>query len=150
MYKFILTTAMLTLLAAAAPCAFAQEQSQQRDMRKEEQIWKELATISPASVETFKQATTAMDNGDGKEAVRLYGEVMAKAKNWDVIYRRLGFALMETGQTSEGLALLRKAVELKRSPENLISLAQMMAYPGQNMEGSQSDKVKAGFAPESE
>src|SRR4051812_160404 len=135
MYKFVLTASLFILLATVTPDSFAQEPKPQRDMQKETQIWKELASISPASVETFKQATEAMDRGDGKEAVRLYNEVMVKAQNWDVINRRLGFALMEAGQTTEGLALLRKAVDLKRSPENLISLAQMIAYPSPNTEG---------------
>src|SRR4051812_11832140 len=143
MYKYVLTVALF-LLAASAPEGFAQApQPQQRDLQKETQIWKELASISPTSVETFKQATAAMDRGDAKEAVRLYGEVMKKAQNWDVINRRLGLASVEAGQTAEGLTYLRKAVDLKRSPENLISLAQMMAYPDEKTEGSQLDKEKA-------
>src|SRR3982750_4861229 len=124
MYKFVLTASLFILLAISTPYSFAQEPKPQRDMQKETQIWKELASISPALVETFKQATEAMDRGDAKEAVRLYNEGMVKGENWDVINRRLGFSLMEAGQTTEGLALLRKAVDLKRSPENLISLAQ--------------------------
>src|SRR4051812_33203473 len=134
MYKFVLTVALLTLVATTTPDAFAQAPQSQRDMQKETQIWQELASLSPTSVETFKQATTAMDRGEANEAVRLYREVMAKTQNWDVINRRLGFALMEAGQMTEGLALLRKAVDLKRSPENLISLAQQMAYPTPNTE----------------
>ena len=143
MCKFILTAGLLTLLAITTPDAFAQATTPQRDTQKETQIWNELAALSPASVETFKQATEALDRGDAKEAVRLYTEVFKKVQNWDVINRRLGLVLMEEGQMSEGLAYLRKAVDLKRSPENLISLAQMMAYPNEHTEGSQLDKEKA-------
>ena len=69
MYKFVLTVSLFILLATVTPDSFAQEPKPQRDMQKETQIWKELASISPASVETFKQATEAMDRGDAKEAV---------------------------------------------------------------------------------
>src|SRR4051812_18604311 len=144
MNKFAcLTAALLILLVATAPSAKAQALPQQRDMQKEAQIWKELAAVSPTSVETFKRATEAMDKGDSKEAVRLYNEVMKKAQGWDVIYRRLGLSSVEAGQTKEGLGFLRKAVDLKRSPENLISLAQGTAYPAPNVEGSRMDKEKA-------
>ena len=140
-YKFVCLTAALFMLAMAAPFATAQEQ--QRNMQKEAEIWKELAAISPGSVETFKRATEAADKGDATEAARRYGEVMLKAPEWDVVNRRLGFSLMETGQTKEGIALLRKALELKRSPENLISVAQMTAYPGPNIQTSAKDKQQA-------
>ncbi|HEX8920182.1 MAG TPA: M48 family metalloprotease [Pyrinomonadaceae bacterium] len=140
-YKFVCLTAALFMLALAAPLTSAQEQ--QRDMRKEAEIWKELASISPGAVETFKRATEAMDKGDGMEAIRRYGEVMLEAPKWDVVHRRLGFSLLVTGQTKEGTALIRKAVELKRSPENLISLAQVMAYPGPDIQASTKDKEQA-------
>jgi hypothetical protein len=112
-------------------------------MQVEEAIWKELASISPGSVETFKQATEAMDREDMKEAARLYSLVKLKAPNWDVINRRLGFSLMGSGQKTEGIALLRKAMEQKRSPENLISLAQMIAYPDPTTDTGEKAKGEA-------
>jgi Zn-dependent protease with chaperone function len=118
-------------------------QEPQRDMQKEAEIWKELASISPRSVKSFKHATEAMDKGDMKEASRLYNEVRQKAPDWDVINRRLGFSLMGTGQIDEGLLLLRKAVSLNRSPENLISLAQIVAYPDENTQVSIYEKQEA-------
>jgi tetratricopeptide (TPR) repeat protein len=140
-YKLVCLTISLLMLAAIAPTTLAQDT--QRNMGKEAEIWKELDSISPKSVETFKRATEAMDKGDPTEATRLYSEVMAKAPNWDVANRRLGFSLLQSGQTKEGLALLQKALTLKRSPENLISLAQMLAYPGPNIQGSTKDKEQA-------
>jgi tetratricopeptide (TPR) repeat protein len=139
-YKFIFLTSLFMLVIAVSS-AIAQEQ--QRNMQKEAEIWKELASISPSSVETFKHATEAMDRGDSMEAIRRYGEVMIEAPDWDVVNRRLGFSLIATGQMEEGLKLLRKAVQLKRSPENLISLAQVMAYPGPNIQTSTKDKEQA-------
>ncbi|MDT5063132.1 MAG: hypothetical protein QOH63_3591 [Acidobacteriota bacterium] len=141
MRKFVCLLAAILIVVMVAPLTLAQEP--QRDMQKEAQLWNELASISPASVETFKQATQAMDRGDTKEAIRLYSEVMVKTPNWDVIKRRLGFSLMEAGQTDEGLALLKKAVEMKRSPENLISLSQMTAYPTPTSEGNAMAKANA-------
>jgi Zn-dependent protease with chaperone function len=112
-------------------------------MQKEAQIWKELSSISPGSVETFKHATEAMDKGDEKEAARLYGQVLVETPDWDVIYRRLGFSMVEAGEMAEGVSMLRKAVELKRSPENLISLAQVIAYPAANTEPGLKEKGEA-------
>jgi predicted TPR repeat methyltransferase len=114
MFKFLarkyvyLALALFTVMMAA-PNVPAQDQ---RDMRKEAEIWKELAAIAPDSVETFKRATEAIDKGDTTEAIRRYGEVMIEAPEWDVIHRRLGVSLMVSGQTKEGLEMLRKAVEL--------------------------------------
>jgi Zn-dependent protease with chaperone function len=141
MYKFVCLTAVLFMLAVAATSATAQEY--QRDARKEALILKELAAISPTSVETFKRATEAGDKGDAMAAIRGYGEVMLEVPDWDVVNRRLGFYLVQTGQVKEGMALLRKAVEVRRSPENLIDLAQMLAYPGPNIVTSQKDKEQA-------
>lgn len=132
--------AFIILLAAASP---ALAQAQARDAQKEAQIVAELAAIAPASVETFKQGTEAMDRGDAQAAARFYGLVIKQAPQWDVVHRRLGYNLVGAGQTAEGMALLRQAVELKRSPENLISLAQTMAYPGKDMQGGRNDKAQA-------
>lgn len=141
-YQSVCFLAVLLFIAAlSAPSAMAQES--QRNMQKEAQFWKELASISPGSVETFKRATEAMDKGDEKEAARLYGQVLVEAPDWDVINRRLGFSMVGAGEKDEGISLLRKAVELKRSPENLISLAQAIAYPGPNAETGLKEKGEA-------
>lgn len=141
LYRAVCAFTAALLLAAFAPSLCAQQI--ERNVQKEAQIQQELAAISPSSVETFKQATELMDKGDMKQAAKLYDEVHKKAPTWDVINRRLGFALIGAGQTEEGLALLHEAVELKRSPDNLISLARMMAYPGENKEGTAGAKQRA-------
>lgn len=141
-YKFVCFSAALFILAVAIPSTLLAQQ-QQRDMVKEAELWKELARISPSSVETFKRATEAMDKGDAMEAIRRYGEVMIETPDWDVVHRRLGYSLLLKGETKEGLDMLRRALQLKRSPENLISLARMMAYPDDKTEISAKDKAQA-------
>lgn len=136
-----LIVALFIWAAVAPPTLVAQEP--QRDMEKEALLWKELSKISPSSVETFKRATEAMDKGDAMEAIRRYGEVMLEAPQWDVVHRRLGFSLLLKGETKEALANLRQALALKRSPENLISLAQVLAYPNETTRTSPREKGEA-------
>jgi tetratricopeptide (TPR) repeat protein len=139
--KLACLTSCLMLLAITASQTSAQRP--QRDMQKEAGFWEELAAISPGSVEAFKQGTEAMDSGDMQRATMLYKQVMEKAPKWDVINRRLGYTLVETGAVAEGMALLRKALELKRSPDNLLGLATKLAYPGEKTQGSSTDKTQA-------
>ncbi|MEW6130541.1 MAG: tetratricopeptide repeat protein [Acidobacteriota bacterium] len=118
---------LLSLCAVVCPA-----QLNERDMKKEEKIWQQLEKVAPKSVETFKQATTAMDNGDAEKAVQLYEEVFKKAPDFDPVMRRLGMMLVQVGRVNEGMGLLEMAVEKKRSPENLISLAQYLTLPVDN------------------
>jgi len=124
-----------------SPTAFAQFNL--RDMAKEELIWQKLQSIAPRSVETFKEATAALDKGDYDNAARLYEAVFKKAPDFDPVMRRLGLSLVEIGRRQEGLALLEKAVEKNRSPENLISLAQHLAFVGDDKKGSKQDMERA-------
>ena len=66
----------LFFLLAALP---ASAQTKERDIEKENVIRQKLQAVAPDSVETFKAATSAMDNADYKEAARLYEEVIQKA-----------------------------------------------------------------------
>lgn len=118
-------------------------QSGNRDDEKEKSIWQSLNTIAPASVETFKAATDALDKGDYAESERLYEQVLKKAPQFDPALRRRGFALVELGRSDEGMVLLEKAVQIKRSPENLISLAQNLAFPGAGKQSSKANKERA-------
>jgi Zn-dependent protease with chaperone function len=131
------------MLALVALADLAHAQAFTRDMQKEARVREELAAISPGSVEAFKQATELIDKGEAKQAVPLFGEVMKKAPNWDVVNRRLGYSLVEAGQVKEGMTLLRRAVELNRSSDNLLSLAQGLAYPGRQAQGSRAEKQQA-------
>jgi tetratricopeptide (TPR) repeat protein len=112
-------------------------------MEKETVIWQELQGIAPGSVETFKAAKAALDKGDYQQAVRLYEEVSKAAPEFDPVLRRLGTSLVYSGKTREGLAQLNKAVQKKRSPENLICLAEFLAYPAKGKEGSSADRQLA-------
>src|SRR5215211_3062542 len=55
------------LLSLCATVALSQQG--ERDLKKEEKIWQQLEKVAPKSVETFKQATTAMDNSETEKAV---------------------------------------------------------------------------------
>ncbi|HSB08975.1 MAG TPA: M48 family metalloprotease [Blastocatellia bacterium] len=121
--------------------AFAQ--SNERDMEKEKLIWEKLESIAPRSVETFKAATSALDSGDYKKAASLYDEVFKTAPDFDPVMRRLGLSLVEIGRRQEGIALLEAAVKKNRSPENLISLAQHLAFVGEEKSGSTQDIERA-------
>jgi tetratricopeptide (TPR) repeat protein len=117
-----LACALLILCATVARAA-------PRDMEKEQHIWQELQAIAPATVETFKAATAALDNNNFAEAVRLYEAVYKKTPDYDVAMRRLGGSLVLSGRRGEGLALLEAAVKKKEAVENLITMAQCLALP---------------------
>lgn len=121
--KTSLLALLICLLATAASA-----QQPQRDMKKEQEIQAQLKTIAPQAVATFQQATEAYDQNDFAKAAQLYEEVLKKAPNFDPAMRRLGGALIESGRIAEGFAMLEKAVAQKRSPENLITLAQYVAF----------------------
>jgi Zn-dependent protease with chaperone function len=114
-----------------------------RDMNRERAIWQELEKVAPKSVETFKAATEAFDKQDNERAATLYRQVMEKAPNFDHVYRRLGSALALSGKSDEGRRYLERAYEMNPSPENMSTLAQFLANPGEGKQSSNSDKVRA-------
>jgi len=131
----------LLLLLMATPSVLAQPT--ERDMKKEEAIWKDLQAVAPKQLETFKAATVAMDNQKYDEAAKLYEAVMLNAPEFDPVIRRLGICTALAGKVDEGLGLLEHAVSKKRSPENLISLAQTLAYPSETKQGTFEQKTRA-------
>jgi tetratricopeptide (TPR) repeat protein len=133
-------TSLLLLLIVFALSTMAQ---QGRDMEKEKAIWAELETLAPKSVADFKAATEAMDTQDYEKAATLYQSVREKAPDFDAGLRRLGWCLVATGKTEAGFALMERAIEIRRSPENLISLAQSLAYPGVGKDGTRQQKSDA-------
>lgn len=124
-----------------SPTAFAM--FNERDLAKEELIWQKLQSVAPRSVETFKAATAALDEGDYEKSAHLYEEVFKQAPDFDPVMRRLGLSLVETGRKQEGMALLEKAVEKNRSPENLITLAQYLASLSEGKKDSKPDMERA-------
>jgi len=131
----------LLLLLMVTPSVLAQPR--ERDMKKEEAIWKDLQAVAPKQLETFKAATVAMDNQKYDEAAKLYEAVMLNAPEFDPVVRRLGICTALAGKVDEGLGLLEHAVSKKRSPENLISLAQTLAYPSETKQGTFEQKTRA-------
>jgi Zn-dependent protease with chaperone function len=114
-----------------------------RDPKKEQMIYDKLAAVAPGAVETFQRATVAMDKRDYPQAAQLYREVLDQAPAFPPALRRLGFSLVGLGQTSDGLALAENAVNIERSPENLSSLAELLAYPAEKKQGTQAQKELA-------
>lgn len=112
---------LLALICLLMPVGLAQ--TPERNMKKEAAIIDKLKAISPASVETFKKATEAMDSGDSAEAARLFEQVYKKVPDFDPVLRRYGGSLVDMGKHKEGIALLEMAVKLNSSPENLSGLA---------------------------
>ena len=99
-----------------------------RDSPRERKIEQALELISPGAVPTFRRATQAMDSDKNAEAEPLYREVLASAPQFTPAMRRLGYALNALGRHADALAFLNRAVQLDRSPENLISLVDVLAF----------------------
>jgi tetratricopeptide (TPR) repeat protein len=139
--RCFLLCALLSLLVS--PLAFAEAQPPARDVDKERAIQQELESLSPQAVADFRAATEALDSENYQEAARLYQAVMKKAPQFDAVYRRLGTALVLLGRAAEGMPLLEKAVQMKRSSENLVNLAEILAYPAEGKEGTKVEKERA-------
>jgi len=112
-------------------------------MAKENAIWAELEKSAPQSVADFKAATEAMDAQDYEKAIDLFLKVRQQAPKFDAAIRRLGGCLVATGKTEDGFRFLREAVAIRRSPENLISLAMSLAFPDGKKEGTRKQKQEA-------
>jgi len=136
--RLSLTLAGLLLFSAVV---FAQQAA--RNQKKEQLICDKLAVVAPAAVDTFKRATAAMDKKDYPQAAQIYREVLKQSPEFTPAMRRLGFSLVGLGQTDDAFPLLENAVRLERSPENLISLAEILAYPGENKQGTLEQKERA-------
>ena len=134
------TTSLLLLLILYGSSTPAQKG---RDMEKEKAIWAELETIAPESLADFKAATEAMDSQEYEKAAELYLKVQQKAPDFDATLRRLGGCFVATGKTDAGFAFMEQALAIRRSPENLISVAQSLAYPGVGKEGTREQKSRA-------
>jgi tetratricopeptide (TPR) repeat protein len=133
-------TVLGSLLVASAATA---QQPSRRNAQVEHRIEQQLEAIAPDVVRAFQQATVAMDKADNAEAARLYRQVLAKAPGFSPALRRLGFSLAGAGSLEEALTYARQAVQTERSPENLISLAQILAMP---VRGQQSSAEARGQA----
>lgn len=138
---FKTTLLLLLLLTLSASSTLSQPPG--RNMEKEKAIWAELEATAPKSVADFKAATEAMDAQDFEKAVSLFQSAHEKAPDSDAVLRRLGGCLVLTGHLKKGFAYLEQALTIRRSPENLISLAQYLAYPAPGQEGTRQQKLRA-------
>ncbi|HEX7335479.1 MAG TPA: M48 family metallopeptidase [Pyrinomonadaceae bacterium] len=136
MFKATSLLLLLILFTSSTPA------QQPRNIEKENAIWAELETLAPDSVADFKAATEAMDAQDCEKAAELFQKVYKKAPKFDAVLRRLGGCLVLTGKADSGFAFMEQALAIRRSPENLISLAQSLAYPG-GKQGTSQQKSRA-------
>ena len=105
-------------------------QAKTRDSIKEQQIEKQLYAIDSSIVNTFSEATKALDENNLQLSDSLYSLVYAKAPTFDPCLRRLGIIRFNLGKVKEGLDLCTKAVEINRSAYNLLTLASCYTYKG--------------------
>src|ERR1044071_9766094 len=132
-------TSLLLLLLILSGTTYAQAG---RDMAKEKAIWAELEKSAPQSVADFKAATEAMDAENYEKAIDLFLKVHQEAPQFDPALRRLGGCLVSTGKTEAGYSFLQQALAIRRSPENLASLAQALGFPA-GKEGTRLQKQQA-------
>jgi len=131
--------AVVSLLVATT--AFAQARA--RSAETERRIEQQLEAIAPDAVLSFHQATVALDSQNYAEAQRLYREVLNHAPGFSAALRRLGSSLAAAGQVDEGLKFAEAAVARERSPENLISLATVLATPSRGKQTPQATRERA-------
>lgn len=136
--KFITAFAALILFSVSTVA-----QPPVRNPKTEQQIIDKLAAVAPPAVESFQRATSAMDKGDYPQAIPLFQAVLRQAPLFTPALRRLGASLAESGQVEEGLKYSRTAVKIERSPENLASLAQVLAFPAPGKQGTEEQMQMA-------
>jgi len=100
-----------------------------RDLVREAQIEAELQRLNPEIVESFRNARIAYDRDDFAAAETLYRAVRVVVPTFDPAIRRLGASLAAQGKKNEGLVACEQAIALKRSPDNLSTLAVVLAFP---------------------
>src|SRR3954463_15805349 len=118
----------VSLLIALLLCLGVVDAQVQRDAVKEQLIEDELTAVAPAAVADFKAGTAAMDADDHAQAAKFFQAVLKQAPDFNPAMRRLGLSLAESGYVEDGMALVEDALSKKRSPENLISVAGLLAY----------------------
>lgn len=141
--QHILTSLLLLLLLLPAAARAQAQPVQQRDVEREQKIWQQLQAVAPQSLETFKRATAAHNENNYEEAARLYGEVTKAAPEFTPALRRTGLALAQAGKREQGLPLLEKAATLERTPENFISLAQVLGFRADGKVVSKDEQERA-------
>ena len=145
--KSVITTLLLLFILNIH---LIQGQNNFRDSQKELKNEKQLESIDPSLVETFKEGTLAMDANKLVLADSLYTIVYNKAPGFDPVIRRLGTIGINLGKTREGIALCKKAVEINNSAYNLMSLAYcyLFSKDSANLNTAYSLLIKAQQLPD--
>jgi len=118
----------------------------------DQQITGELAAVDAHAAELFTQANPLREKEPAK-AAPLYEQVEKLAPSFDPALRRHGWVLMKLGRDADAVALMRRALALKESPENQSALAMALTSrvdaPGDAREEAWSLITKAAaVAPE--
>jgi Zn-dependent protease with chaperone function len=124
----------------------AAQKERERDAAKEEKLWQELQKTAPKAVDTFKAATTALDQKNYQESIKLYAEVLKQSPNFESALRRSGYALIADGKRVEGLAMTQKALNLNRTPDNLMGHALALTDPGSGNYQPTKSEMDQAFA----
>jgi Zn-dependent protease with chaperone function len=120
-----ITAALLLLLTTTPGTA----QTFVRNAARERPIERQLEAVAPAAVPSFRAATAAMDRKDYATAARLFDDVVRQAPGFSPALRRRGITLAQSGQRDAGQRSIEEALAIERSPENLISLAELLFTP---------------------
>ncbi len=123
---FLLLALALSLVVASDVIA----QTAARDQAKEAVLYDQLKPIAPKAVAAFQAGTQAMDNRDFDQCLSKFNEVLVAAPKFDPALRRLGYCLIEKGDRDGGYSLIQQAIDINRSPDNLISMAMARVDPG--------------------
>src|SRR5688572_3362431 len=94
---------VLFFLAIIGSTVVGDAQAPSRDLQKEAAIWERLEAIDPELLETFKEATTRMDQDNYQDAAILYQKVVDASPTFDPAVRRLGICLVLGGDAGRGL-----------------------------------------------
>lgn len=148
--RLVGTAVLGVLTAGGAQAAEKGGPVPRRDQAREAVILARLKAISPEALPDFETATAALDSKNWAAASAGYRRVLERAPDFDVVLRRLGSCLMQTGQVKEGLALMERALAQQRSPENLFSMAQGLVASGKGGELPPRDVLTRAFALVSE
>jgi Zn-dependent protease with chaperone function len=109
--------------AGAAPFATLQAERAALDVR----LTADLAAHGPEAVDLFKQAVAAGERDDNQQARDLYARLAGLVPGFTPALRRQAGCELRLGHHPQAVLLARRAVELEATPDNLESLALILA-----------------------
>jgi hypothetical protein len=106
-------------------------------------VREQLRAANAASVGPFEQGLEQMKTRDYKSAIASFERVTHLAPTLDAGYRYLATAHAFLGEGREAAVVATRAVELKRTPENLMALAQFEVLPERGKSVTPESKQRA-------